>query len=60
MAKGRLKAEQIKQTGAKIVLSPCHNCFDALDDIVRHYKLDVKVKHIHHLVSNALVIPGKE
>ncbi|MEW6274858.1 MAG: (Fe-S)-binding protein [Bacillota bacterium] len=59
MAKGKLKADQIVQTGAKIVLSPCHNCFDALDDIVRYYKLNVKVKHIHHLVSNALILPEK-
>lgn len=60
MEKGRLKAEQINRTGAKIVLSPCHNCFDALDDIIRYYKMDVKVKHIHHMVSNALIIPGQE
>lgn len=55
MAKGKLKAEQIKRTGAKIVASPCHNCFDQLTDIIKYYKLDAEVKHIHHLVSNALV-----
>lgn len=55
MAKGKLKAEQIKNTGAKIVASPCHNCFDQLTDIIKYYKLDVQVKHIHHLFSNAIV-----
>ncbi|MCF8010301.1 MAG: (Fe-S)-binding protein [Clostridiales bacterium] len=55
MAKGKLKADQIKETGAKIVASPCHNCFDQLSDINKHYKLGVEIKHIHHLVSNALV-----
>ncbi|MGB9845984.1 MAG: (Fe-S)-binding protein [Desulfotomaculales bacterium] len=59
MAKGKLKAEQIQRTGAKIVVSPCHNCFDQLSDIVKHYKLDVKIKHVHHLVSNALILPPK-
>lgn len=55
MAKGKLKAEQIKNTGASIVVTPCHNCFDQLNDIIKYYQLPVKVNHIHHLVSNALV-----
>ena len=56
MAKGRLKAEQIERTGAKIVVTPCHNCFDQLNDTIKYYKLDAKLKHIHHLVSNALIL----
>ncbi len=56
MAKGKLKADQITNTGAKILVSPCHNCFDALHDIVKHYELDVEIKHIHHLISKAMVI----
>ncbi|KJS81769.1 MAG: hypothetical protein JM58_16185 [Peptococcaceae bacterium BICA1-8] len=55
LAKGKLKAEQIKKTGAKVVVTPCHNCYDQLNDIIKHYQLDVKLKHVHHLVSNALV-----
>jgi len=56
MAKGKMKADQITNTGAKVLISPCHNCYDALHDIVKHYKLDVEIKHIHHLISNAMVI----
>ncbi len=59
MAKGKLKAEQIKATGARIVVTPCHNCYDQLTDIIKYYKLDCKVRHIHHLVSNALILPSK-
>jgi len=59
IAKGRIKAEQIKQTGAKILVTPCHNCWDQLTDIIKHYKLNVKMSHIHHLVSNALILPEK-
>jgi len=59
MAKGRLKAEQIKATGAKIVVTPCHNCYDQLNDIIKYYKLDCRLSHIHHLVSNALILPEK-
>lgn len=56
MAKGKLKAEQIKATGAKLVACPCHNCFDQLTDIIKYYKLDCKIVHIHHLVSEALIL----
>jgi len=59
MAKGKLKAEQIERTGAKIVCTPCHNCFDQLSDVIKHYSLDVKVQHVHHLVGNALILPDK-
>ncbi len=59
MAKGKLKADQIKATGAKLVCTPCHNCFDQLTDTIKYYKLDAKVVHIHHLVSNALILEKK-
>jgi len=60
MAKGKLKAEQIERTGAKIVVTPCHNCWDQLNDIIKYYKLDAKLAHIHHLVSKALILPEKK
>lgn len=59
MAKGKLKAGQIQATGAKIVVTPCHNCYDQLSDIIKYYKLDCRLSHIHHLVSNALILPEK-
>lgn len=57
MKKGKAKAEQIKQTGAKIVVSPCHNCFDQLEDINKEYGLGIKVVQMIHLVDKALVLP---
>lgn len=59
MAKGKLKADQITATGAKIVISPCHNCYDQLNDIIKYYKLDVKLAHLHHLISPALIMDEK-
>lgn len=56
MKKGKLKADQITETGAKMVVSPCHNCFDQLGDINKEYDLGVKVIQIVHLVNNALVL----
>ncbi|MEW5945387.1 MAG: response regulator [bacterium] len=53
----KVKADQLKATGAKIVVTSCHNCVDALFDLIRHYKLDMEVKQIVNLVANALVMP---
>ncbi len=55
----KVKAEQIRRTGAKIVAAPCHNCIDQLEDISKEYKLDVKVTTLVELVAEALVVEGK-
>ncbi|WP_338833036.1 putative iron-sulfur-binding oxidoreductase FadF [Moorella humiferrea] len=60
MAKGRVKVEQIQRTGAKIIATPCHNCVDQLNDLCRHYRLDVKAKNIVELVADALIRGDKE
>jgi Fe-S oxidoreductase len=54
----RIKAEQLRATGAKIVATSCHNCVDGLSDLIRHYKLDMRVKLLVNLVSNAMVRPA--
>lgn len=56
MAKGKLKADQITATGATLVACPCHNCWDQLLDIIKYYKLNAKLKHLHHLISDALIM----
>jgi CheY-like chemotaxis protein len=56
---GKIKADQLKATGAKMVVTSCHNCVDGLTDVIRHYKLDMKVTQLVNLVSNALVIEEK-
>lgn len=55
----RIKAEQLKATGAKIVVTSCHNCVDGLTDLIRHYKLGMQVTQLVNLVANALVIEKK-
>jgi CheY-like chemotaxis protein len=51
-----VKAEQLKATGASVVVTSCHNCVDGLTDLIRHYKLDMKVAQLVNLVSEALVM----
>jgi Fe-S oxidoreductase/CheY-like chemotaxis protein len=52
----KVKADQIAATGAKIVVTSCHNCVDGLNDLIKHYKLDCEVKQLVDLVANALVL----
>jgi len=53
---GIIKANQLKETGADFVVTSCHNCVDGLNDVIRHYEIDMKVTQLVHLVANALVI----
>jgi Fe-S oxidoreductase len=59
IAAGQAKADQIKATGAEIVVTSCHNCLDQLDEIKRHYKLNVKIKNLSELVADAIIWPNK-
>lgn len=53
---GRIKADQIRRTGAEIVATPCHNCIDQLMELNKHYQLGVEIKTICELVAEALVL----
>jgi Fe-S oxidoreductase/CheY-like chemotaxis protein len=55
----KIKAEQLRATGAKIVVTSCHNCVDGLYDLIRHYKLGMEVKLLVNLVASALVVPAR-
>lgn len=56
---GKIKADQLKKTGAKVCVTSCHNCVDGLTDVIRHYKLGMEVTQLVNLVANALVIEEK-
>lgn len=51
---GRMKVDQIKQTGAKVVVSACANCKVQLSHLIDYHKLDVSWAGVHDLVLNAL------
>ena len=59
LAIGKIKADQIIATGAKTVITPCHNCVDQLHQINHYYKLGVKIVTIAELVADALVFDKK-
>jgi Fe-S oxidoreductase len=56
IAAGKMKAEQIKATEAKVVVAPCHNCIDQLAELNKHYKLGVDIKTVTEMVADALVL----
>jgi Fe-S oxidoreductase len=56
MEAAKIKAEQLTATGGKFVCTMCHNCVDGLTDVIKHYKLDMKVVQILELVDRALVL----
>jgi Fe-S oxidoreductase len=51
-----IKAEQIRKTGAKVVVTPCHNCVDQLMQIDAKFKLGVKVKTLAEVVADAIIL----
>ena len=51
-----IKADQIRKTGAKIVVTPCHNCVDQLSQINVEFKLNVKIMTLGEIVADALVM----
>jgi Fe-S oxidoreductase/ActR/RegA family two-component response regulator len=55
----KIKADQLKATGAEVVVTSCHNCVDGLTDLIRHYELDMEVTQLVNLVSTALIVEEK-
>ena len=53
----RVKAEQIKETGAKIVITPCHNCSTGIKDVIKYWDLGVKNMFFDEILVNTMVIP---
>jgi Fe-S oxidoreductase len=51
-----IKADQIRKTGAKIVVTPCHNCVDQLTQINVHFKLGVQIKTLAEIVADAIIL----
>ncbi len=53
----KVKAEQLERTGAKIVVTPCHNCHSGMEDIVGYYNLGMHVNFISELLVECIEIP---
>ena len=56
---GKVKAEQIRATGATICITPCHNCYDQLRDLNKEYDLGIRVLSFKEMFEEALIIPDE-
>ena len=56
VAAGKVKADQIRKTGAKIVATPCHNCIDQIMELNKEYGLGIEIKTVAEIVADSLVL----
>lgn len=52
-----VKAEQLKATGVKLCIAPCHNCHGGLEDIIHKYKLDMQLKFLGEIIYDCMEKP---
>jgi Fe-S oxidoreductase len=53
----RKKMDQIIATGAKLVVAPCHNCWDAIRDLEEEYEIGIRWSFLKPLVIKMMVVP---
>ena len=55
MKSARVKADQVNDTGARILATACENCHAQLDNLNDHYKMGVEVKFLSSMIADALI-----
>jgi len=53
----KVKRDQILETGAKLVISPCHNCWDAIRDLEEVYHIGIRWSFLKPLLIGMVVVP---
>jgi Fe-S oxidoreductase len=56
----KVKADQIKATGADILATACEMCYAQLNELNDEYELDMQVEFVSNLVAQALVTEEDE
>ncbi|MCK5543928.1 MAG: (Fe-S)-binding protein [Desulfobulbaceae bacterium] len=51
------KRDQVLATGCKFVLTPCHNCWDAIRDMEEAYHIGIKWSFLKPLLIKAAIMP---
>jgi Fe-S oxidoreductase len=54
MNSSKVKADQVRQTGAKILATACENCHTQLSNLNEHYAMGVEVMFLTSMVADAL------
>jgi Fe-S oxidoreductase len=58
MKSSRVKAEQMKASGATVICTACENCHTQLTELNEHYALGMEVESLANLAARALLRPG--
>ncbi|MBU4345250.1 MAG: (Fe-S)-binding protein, partial [Proteobacteria bacterium] len=53
----KVKRDQILATGAKFVVSACHNCWDAIRDLEEIYKIGIKWSFLKPILLEMVIVP---
>ena len=54
---GRRKMEQIRLTGAQMLVLPCHSCHGQINNIKENYDMqELTVKYLWELVADCLIV----
>ncbi len=53
----RVKAEQLKATGATYVVTPCHNCHSGIEDVIATYELGMHTKFFSEILVECIEVP---
>lgn len=57
MEGGKVKMRQLRATGAKIVIAPCHSCHKTIEELIHYYHADMHVMFISELLVQTMEIP---
>jgi Fe-S oxidoreductase len=57
---GRVKADQIRATGAKYCVAPCANCKKQLRELMEDQGVDCQIVGLHDLLYKAIVLESPE
>jgi Fe-S oxidoreductase len=55
MKSAKVKVDQVKATGAKVLATACENCHSQLSDLNTHYGMGVEVKFLSSMIADALI-----
>lgn len=51
------KRDQILNSGAKLVIAPCHNCWDAIRDLEEEFTIGIQWSFLKPLILSMVVVP---
>ena len=57
---GKMKADQIRASGAELVAAPCANCKKQISELIEYHNIPAQVIGVHDLLIEALVLEPAE